>query len=487
MEKYPSIFNDVLSPITPGPSSSNTCGPFRIASVCLGLLAEKPEKLTINMASEGGYPDTFYSMQSDLASLAGFLEKDLYTYPLTNAYEDAKAAGLSYSFEFVDYLPTKPTELAEIIVSGPTRTLSVIGVSLGGGEIEIREINGQALLIDGKSYCMARFLTDGTVALRNQNEPFSPADIAAAEALPDTKWVGVTKPVFPFSAQENPQIPFSNAAELISYAKKSRLPFWKIALDYEQAVTGASADVLLDYARKVIHLCRSSIAGGADPKNMFTGVTVPRASAYEKALDAGKLFPLGIASRGCLDSMRIMEYSNGHGSIVCMPTGGSSGIIPAAIFCAAEDLKCGENDLRSSEEEELHALLVAGLFGVFYYPTHYTGAIGCQAEIGVAISMAAAALASMRTGDPDLIEAAASLGGQSLLGLICNPVNGYVQVPCIIRNMAAVPIAITCANGALAGMESLVPLDEVVNCMLAVGDRIRPCNQAGTYNIELPQ
>lgn len=480
MEKYPSIFNDVLSPITPGPSSSNTCGPFRIASVCLGLLAEKPKALTINMAAEGGYPDTFYSMQSDLASLAGFLEKDLYSYPLTNAYDDAKAAGLSYSFHFVDYLPVKPTELAEIIVSGSTRTLKVIGVSLGGGEIELWEINGQSLLIDGKSYCMARFCKDGSISLTQQNEPFSSADIAAAEHLPDTDWVGLTKPVFPFAAQEKPDLPFSNAAELIAYAKESKLPFWKIALDYERAVTGASETVLLDYAEKVMQLCHTSIKGGADPNNMFTGVASPKASAYEKALHAGRLFSLGIADQGCLDSMRIMEYSNGHGTIVCMPTGGSSGIIPAAILCAA-----GEQ--QSSEEERIRALLVAGLFGVFYYPTHYTGAIGCQAEIGVAISMAAAALASMRTDDPDLIEAAASLGGQSLLGLVCNPVNGYVQVPCIIRNMAAVPIAVTCANGALAGMESLVPLDEVVDCMLKIGEKIRPCNQAGTYNIEMPK
>ena len=134
-----------------------------------------------------------------------------------------------------------------------------------------------------------------------------------------------------------------------------------------------------------------------------------------------------------------------------------------------------------TETEQENALLVAGLIGAFYYPTHYTGAIGCQAEIGVAVSMASAALCSMMTDDPDTIHCAASLGGQVLMGLLCNPIEGYVQVPCIVRNMTAVPTAVTCANAALAGMDHIVPLDDVVALMLAVGEKIRPCDEAGTY------
>ena len=101
--------------------------------------------------------------------------------------------------------------------------------------------------------------------------------------------------------------------------------------------------------------------------------------------------------------------------------------------------------------------------------------------MAVAVSMASAALCSMMTDDPDTIHCAASLGGQVLMGLLCNPIEGYVQVPCIVRNMAAVPTAVTCANAALAGMDHIVPLDDVVALMLAVGEKIRPCDEAGTY------
>ena len=94
---------------------------------------------------------------------------------------------------------------------------------------------------------------------------------------------------------------------------------------------------------------------------------------------------------------------------------------------------------------------------------------GLSGEIGIAISMAAAALASMKTNDPQVIEAAASFGAQSVMGMVCNPVNGYVQVPCILRNMTAVPTAVTCANAALAEWITLsLSVKSAVSCWKSV-------------------
>ena len=150
--------------------------------------------------------------------------------------------------------------------------------------------------------------------------------------------------------------------------------------------------------------------------------------------------------------------------------------IPAVLLplCKYEEL---------NQRQILEALYVAsGIGAVIAYRACIAGAAGgCQAEIGVAVSMASAALCSMMTDDPDTIHCAASLGGQVLMGLLCNPIEGYVQVPCIVRNMAAVPTAVTCANAALAGMDHIVPLDDVVALMLAVGEKIHPCDEAGTY------
>ena len=93
--------------------------------------------------------------------------------------------------------------------------------------------------------------------------------------------------------------------------------------------------------------------------------------------------------------------------------------------------------------------------------------------------MAAAALASMITDDASVVERAAVLGGESLLGLICDPIEGYVQIPCFIRNMNAVSIAATCANSAAAGVEAGIGLDEMAETMLRVGNKLIEINDLG--------
>ena len=150
MEWMPSIFNDVLSPVTPGPSSSNTCGPYRIARLARALLGEPPRRITVRMARRGGYYDTFYSMHSHEAILAALLGQELLRCDLSTMCRQADEAGLCYDFQFVDDLPVRPSELAEMDLSGDRRTIRLTGVSLGGGEIEITRLNGSDILLRGK-------------------------------------------------------------------------------------------------------------------------------------------------------------------------------------------------------------------------------------------------------------------------------------------------------------------------------------------------
>ena len=112
MKTYPSIFNDCLSPVSPGPSSSNTAGPYRLGSMAVDLLEGKPSYLYIEMAKEGGYFATFYGMHSDKAFLAGILKKDIRTYDFDQIYTDAESNDFSYTFEFTDSVPAKPSESA---------------------------------------------------------------------------------------------------------------------------------------------------------------------------------------------------------------------------------------------------------------------------------------------------------------------------------------------------------------------------------------
>ena len=207
----------------------------------------------------------------------------------------------------------------------------------------------------------------------------------------------------------------------------------------------------------------------------FEGMTVAKTPEIREKMKNMTLIPTGIGDEGGLDALAMVEYSNAHGIIVCMPTGGASGVIPAAIKSAAKQLK-------KTREDEVKALLTAGLMGVFYYPTHYHGALGCQAEVGIAVSQASAALASFITKDPEAIERAAVLGIQYLLGQVCDPIEGYPQVPCFIRNIASVSVAAACANYGVLGLDTAVSLDEMVGAVLRVGEALRErrINDLGT-------
>ena len=105
--------------------------------------------------------------------------------------------------------------------------------------------------------------------------------------------------------------------------------------------------------------------------------------------------------------------------------------------------------------------------------TDYFGAYGCQAEIGCGVGMAAGALVGILGGSAKTACDAASMGIQSLLGLVCDSVCGASQVPCFIRNMTGTATALVCANAAMAGLDALIPLDEMVDTLMRVGTALR--------------
>lgn len=446
MSFVPGIFNDVLSPVTPGPSSSNTCGPYRIARLGRCLLGEEPVHVTVRMAADGGYGDTFYAMYSDKAVLAGALGRELTGQDLKNACLLAEESGLSWDFLFAEDMPLQPSELMDLTLQGANRSLTLRGASLGGGEIEITRLNGREVRLTGRE--------------------------TGEFTVPGEDRTVVLPPVYPFAAVGQP--PFTSAREMLAYAQSRQLTPAQTAYAYESALTGASEETLRHCAEELLAVSDRAIRAGGQPGLTFSGVTAPKCPRYAAAAARGDTISLGTADRGVAEALALMEYSNAHGIIACMPTGGAAGIVPAVIRCVGQSRGLPQRAWQD-------ALMTAGLIGTFFYPTHYSGALGCQAEIGVAIAMAAAAAVSLAGGDCAAAERAASFGAQSVMGLLCNPVEGYVQVPCMVRNMTAVPTAITCANAALGGLDALIPLDEAVQLMLAVGEKLRPCNRAGTW------
>ena len=437
---YPSIFNDVLAPVTQGPSSSNTVGPHRIGTIARAMLDGKPEYLKIEMSRGGGFYDTFYSMDSDKAFLAGILGKDLIKFDLGAVYQAAEEEGLKYEFVFSDRIAKQPTEMGELTISSSEETIVLTGITLGGGEILIRDINGEPCEIKG--VYPEEIIIKGSDKIRH---------------LPS---------VYPMKTIKGAVPPFTNSVEMIGHCHRNGIPLWQAALDYECSLTGLSEKEILKTAEETLDISYASIESGFKKGIEFEGVTVAKAPEIKEKMKKTTLIPMGAADTGALDALAIMEYSNSHGKIVCMPTGGASGIIPAAIKNTSEALG-------KTKEDEIKALLTAGLIGVFYFPTHYHGALGCQAEVGVATSMAAAALASLISDDPEAGERAAVLAMQYIIGQVCDPIEGYAQIPCFIRNIASVPMAMTCANYAVLGIDTAVSLDGMADAVLRVGEKLR--------------
>ncbi|MCZ8512203.1 L-serine ammonia-lyase, iron-sulfur-dependent, subunit alpha [Paenibacillus filicis] len=163
-------------------------------------------------------------------------------------------------------------------------------------------------------------------------------------------------------------------------------------------------------------------------------------------------------------ALAVSEVNASMGRIIATPTAGSCGIIPG-VFVSCQERFGWEDDML------VYGLFAAGAIGyVIANNSFISGAEGgCQAEIGSAIGMAAGALVDLRGGTPDQAVHAVGLALKNSLGLICDPVGGLVEIPCIVRNDFGAVTALAAADMALAGVQSVIPSDEVVQVMLEVG------------------
>ena len=155
--------------------------------------------------------------------------------------------------------------------------------------------------------------------------------------------------------------------------------------------------------------------------------------------------------------------------IVAAPTAGASGVLPAVLVCCAREYGSGTDEINEA------LFTAAGIGQVIAERAYISGAMGgCQAEVGAASAMAAGALVALREGSPAMINYAAAMSLQNLLGLVCDPVGGLVEIPCVKRNVIGAVSAMAAADMALAGIVNKINPDDVIDAMREVGDRMDP-------------
>ena len=216
--------------------------------------------------------------------------------------------------------------------------------------------------------------------------------------------------------------------------------------------------------RMALEAMKEAVASGLD-KDMRSNSGMSGGNAYRMMdmINCGKLED-NVFNRAAAYALATAETNACMGRIVAAPTAGASGVLPAVLIAVAE--KHGIDS-----EKVVDALFLSGEIGLRIAKTaSISGAeCGCQAECGSASAMAAAGMVYLLDGSLEQSENAAALALKSLLGLVCDPVAGLVEVPCVKRNANCASIAITSANMSLAGIESVIPLDEVILAMKHIG------------------
>ena len=220
---------------------------------------------------------------------------------------------------------------------------------------------------------------------------------------------------------------------------------------------------------KSLHVMQEAVREGKNPDLRSTsGLTGGDAAKVEAYAETGGITG-SFLNRAMARAIAVSEYNAAMGKIVASPTAGSCGILPGAVISMLEEGRC-------DERAAVMALFTAGAVGmVIAEKASIAGAQGgCQAECGSASAMAAAALVELAGGTPAQAAEACAIAIKNQLGLVCDPVAGLVEIPCIKRNVSGIAIAFTSADMALAGVESKIPVDECVLAMRQVGDML-PC------------
>lgn len=239
-----------------------------------------------------------------------------------------------------------------------------------------------------------------------------------------------------------------SVAALIEASRK--MPIWEAILcsDLEEDTPEQRA-ASLEKMQMLWQVMQDSAAGYDGSQRSLSGLSGGDGEKYTQMLSSGKMMCGTYLNDAIATALKVSECNACMKRIVAAPTAGSCGVIPAVLIPYRKEYT------DTPEKEMLHALYVTGGFG---------NIIAERAS-----AMAAAALVYLRGGSPEACGNACAMALKNLLGLVCDPVAGLVEVPCVKRNVVGVVNAISCANMALAGIVSRIPPDEVIDAMAEVG------------------
>lgn len=479
-----------------GPSSSHVAASVRIGNLARQLSGGKLKHVVIEFERHGAIAPTYHSQGTDIGLAAGLLglQPDDQTLPIS--LEKARAENIAIKFKITDFIADHPNTIKMILADQEGEKIHLKAISVGGGLIEIQEIEGFGVEIAGNFYETLLFYSGITSKeakkiveqikkeikeivyinlSENSEQRQGIIDIKTSSKLSSSKifWLQKLKnilyirqldPVMPIVSVKDSCIPYNTASKMLSYWEKRGGELWELAALYESSWGKLSKVEVFSKMGKIVNILKSSIETGLKGTSYQDRILGPQAWLVEKANRENKLIPGGVLNHIIAFTMAMMEVKSSMGLIVAAPTAGSCGAVPGTIFGTAQYMNLDDDKI-------IKAILAAGIIGVFIseQATFSAEVCGCQAECGAASAMAAAGLIQLIGGNVKQGIDAASIALQNMLGLICDPVASRVEVPCLGKNVMAATNAFAAANMIISGVDVVIPLDETIKAMYDVG------------------
>lgn len=485
--KVHSLF-DIIGPAMIGPSSSHTAGACRIGQLARNIFLaledaghfKKIEQFEIKLF--GSFRDTGPGHGTHIALGAGLkgLAPDSPQLKAEGDIEVLQKSGIPWkkkgsSIPFSSFLAATPEEdrkyirqqgdcinIAEIIAHTDEGPVTVAGFSTGGGIVEVRFINNSRLVpsISGK-----RDLWIG------------PPPLASKLNLSQHTIKGQSGKIARIYPQRAPldefTLVFNTFDEALEYAKDTDKSLLTIALEMESKLQGTDEKTIVENMTELWRIMKESVhAGLASQETSRMGISGGDSTKLLEYIE--RVHYVSFHTLASVYAMASAETNAQMGRIVACPTAGACGIIPGVLLAWHDvHIKMGLNP-EVLEKKVVEALLVAAFIGMIFYDDIPTAGatLGCQAEIGIGAAMAAAAVVQLHNGTPEEVVHGSILTIKNCMGLVCDPVAGLVEVPCIKRNAMFSNFAITAADMALAGIRSQIPPDQVVLAVKEVGEHM---------------
>ena len=479
-----SVF-EVVGPVMMGPSSSGTAGMYRLGAAARQFFQDELRAVDLKFTPRLGYG--YLGCRSHFGLLGGILGMEITDPRMPQVVELCKEKGIAVTASWFSQPEPEHALTVEITLQGKKQTRRILGVSVGGGSIRVDRIDDFSVTLSSvENYIFAFGKPEDAHkihAIAKTDVQISPAgqDCLFYWTVKDDAGLSAVKQIaenalfvsafMPLGYQPHTPL-FTTFEELVALGNDTA----ELAIQYEMNRSGRTReDIWNQMAQQWQIMKRAARKGLTEEIVPLYGYNDGKnGKRMMQAALAGKTMGGATLGKAIATALATLEYALALGTIVAAPTGGSAGIVPGVLLTVQEERGF-------SDDQIVRALFACSVTGIVmdYRGVSFSGAQGgCQAEVGVSSAMAAAALTYLGGGDTRRVTMGIALAMKNILGLICDPLKGCEEVPCVKRNGIGVANAFSGADMALSGIDSFIPPDEVVDSLLKT-QKVMPVEMRG--------